>query len=393
MNRRNDWDESPSELAGDMWSDHSFRLTRRGLIAATAGAVLAGRSISVAKAAEEREKIVTRLLRGMSMERRVAQMFTFQASGTEMTDLYKDLLKEVRPGGIILMGPNVSKPDVTRKFVRDIHNTNRLMPPLISIDQEGGDVIRLPDDPVPGAMELGRLSTKEVTAKAKQRSRLIADYGIDINFAPVADVAYESNSSMRLRSFGSDPDEVAKKVAAMVTGGRSAKVMSAAKHFPGHGRATVDSHHAIPQVDISYEKWLKTDAVPFQAAIDAGVEMVMLGHLHFTKWDDRPTSLSKVTIDHLREDLSFKGGVVITDDLAMGALGQMNPFEVVDDSIKAGVDILLYTAAPATWSDLIDHVVKRVRDGKVSKKRIDTSVRRILRLKVDHFGLEGKGAG
>jgi beta-N-acetylhexosaminidase len=224
---------------------------------------------------------------------------------------------------------------------------------------------------------------------SKARSEFLAHYGFDVNFAPVADVAYTAASTMYLRSFGSDPKMVADKVSAVVRGAQALRVMGAAKHFPGHGRTSIDSHFAIPTVDLSFADWKKSDALPFRAAIHAGVEMVMIGHLNFPQWDNKPMSLSKVSVRTLRDELKFDG-VIVTDDLGMGALAGMDPLWVLDMAFAAGMDIFLYTMPPLPWTTLVDHLVQRAKRGEISEKRIDTSVRRIVRRKLRHFRLSGK---
>jgi len=241
-------------------------------------------------------------------------------------------------------------------------------------------------DPAPGAGELGKLGGDEVRAKARDRARFLAGFGFDVNFAPVADVAYRNTSAMYLRSFGSDPHAVAGAVSQMVRGSRQLAIMGAVKHFPGHGRTAVDSHLGCPEVKLSWNRWKQTDGLPFRAAIDAGVEMVMVGHLRYSEWDDLPMSISKVAVSKLRNNLDYDG-VILTDALGMRALERFEPFDVLDRAIDAGMDMLLYTKTPASWQEMVDHVVRRVRNGEVSRKRIDASVRRILGLKADHFRL------
>lgn len=386
MNDRDQFTAAPPTDA-----DSGISTTRRKLIISALG--LAAASIpQLASAQTTRDKIVEQLLDDMSLERRIAQLFVFQALGTDMTPWFEDQLKAVRPGGIIFVAPNIGTYDQIKSFVTAIHNSNKKTPPYIAIDQEGGDVIRLWGDPAPGAMELGRLSGDETRAKSRDRARFLAGFGFDVNFAPVADVAYQANSTMYLRSFGSDPKAVASSVSQFVKGSRQLSVMGAAKHFPGHGRTPVDSHYAVPDVDISWNDWKSSDALPFRAAINAGVEMVMVGHLRYPQWDDQPMSLSKFAVKTLREKLDFEG-VIVTDDLGMGALAGIDPFDVLDRATDAGMDVLLYTAPPVAWDALVSRVAKRVRDGDVSEKRINASVRRILRLKVGHFGLNGKDDG
>jgi beta-N-acetylhexosaminidase len=370
---------------------HGVALVSRRALLAAGGAALCTTlsSVRAAGATSDEEELVADMLRSLSIEKRVAQMFIFQALDIKMTSTFRGMLSETLPGGIIFVEPNIGNNDQIRDFVKLIHASNKKLPPLIAIDQEGGDVIRLPGDPTPGAMVLGKLSDKDVRAKSKERGRFLSSFGFDVNFAPVADIAYSKTSTMYLRSFGSDPKAVADKVSAMVHGSQSVHVMGAAKHFPGHGRTSIDSHIAIPTVDISKKQWKSSDALPFKSAIISGVEMVMVGHLNYSKWDDQPMSLSKIAVETLRHDLKFNG-LIVTDDLGMGALAGRDPYDVLDRAIRAGMDMLLYTIPPVSWEALVDHVAKRVRSGDVSRKRIDASVRRILRMKIRHFKLNGK---
>src|SRR4051794_23895310 len=197
-------------------------LNRRVVLAGSLAAASAlVRSSSNAEAKTRREALVDRLLHPMSTEQRVAQMFIFQAMGTGMSGQFESHLTSVRPGGIIFVAPNIGNASNVANFVTSIHGTNHKIPPFIAIDQEGGDVIRLPGDPAPGAPQLGLLSDKDVRTKSKNRAEFLSGFGFDVNFAPVADIAYQANSSMFLRSFGNDPVLVADKVSSVVRGARS----------------------------------------------------------------------------------------------------------------------------------------------------------------------------
>jgi len=330
--------------------------------------------------------LVERTMSKMSLAEKIGQMFIIAAEGRAMTPNLQELLKDIQPGGVIFVAPNIGTADELRSYIKAIHRSNKLVPPLVAVDQEGGPVTRVPGDPAPGAVELGRQSGREVRALAKERAAFLASYGFDVNFAPVADVAYQPTSLMAWRSFGTDPERVALRVNDFVRGSHRGGMAGAAKHFPGHGRTSVDSHVAIPEIDLSRREWLKSDGLPFQAAVEAGVEMVMLGHLRFVRWDDKPASLSREAVQVLRNDLGFRG-IVVTDDLGMGALQSMDPFHALDLALRAGVDLCLYVSYPAPIRDLVAHVRQRVKRGEITEARIDASVRRILRWKIQHFGL------
>lgn len=366
-------------------------LTRRALLAGTAGALVGpgmlardGRAMGAAAQDGDDETIEPEIeawLGRLSRAEKVAQLFMFDAPGTAMTPEYAARLAEERPGGVILLGFNIGTDDEVAAYVAAIHATNPDLPPLVAVDQEGGPVTRLLGDPTPGAVELGLLPDAEVEALSRARAEYLVGFGFDVNFAPVADVAYAAESSMLDRSFGADPELVAAKVAAVVAGAAGSGVQHAAKHFPGHGRTALDSHLALPEVDLSIEEWLATDALPFAAAVEAGVPLVMLGHLRYPQWDDAPASVSAVAVDLLREELGF-AGVVVCDDLGMDALAELDPFATVDRAVAAGVDLLLFATPPVASSALMAHLVGRVETGVVSEARIDESLRRLLRLRL-----------
>jgi beta-N-acetylhexosaminidase len=360
------------------------RVSRRAFTGVLATLATTGLPIqrSVSHAAQPAPEVdVEAVLARLSLAEKVAQLFIIDAPGTMMTPEYADRLSQLRPGGVILLGPNVGAPNEVAAFVTAIHATNPDLPPLVAVDEEGGPVTRLPADPAPGAVELGLLPTAKVQSLAHARAEYVATFGFDVNFAPVADVAYTADSVMAARSFGSDPAAVAAKVAAYVRGVAGAGVLHAAKHFPGHGRAALDSHVALPEIDLSLDDWRQTDGLPFRAAVAAGVPIVMLGHLLYPRWDDVPTSISPVAVDMLRRELGF-AGLIVTDDLGMAALADLDPFAVVDRALSAGVDLLLFATHAADPADLIAHLQRRVEEGAVSEARLDESLRRLLRAKL-----------
>lgn len=320
---------------------------------------------------------VEAVLQGMTLRQQIARMFIFPVSGPELTADETSWLADLQPGGVILVERNFGTAEEVRTLTTAIHATVPALPPLVSLDQEGGIVTRLWDDPAPDAPTLGTLTLGEISSFAQQRVELLASYGFDLNFAPVADVAFTPDSFMAGRAFGDDPELVAERVVAYLDGVKGTPVVHCVKHFPGHGRVTVDSHEALPVLDVDPDTWTGADALPFAAAVADAVPMVMLGHLAVPMWDDLPATLSPVAVAVLRENLGFEG-VVVTDDLFMGALSAWQPLEIVDMAITAGVDLLLYVDLPDTPVALVDHVASRVAQGEVSQERIRESARRII---------------
>ncbi|MFM9106107.1 MAG: glycoside hydrolase family 3 N-terminal domain-containing protein, partial [Chloroflexota bacterium] len=316
-------------------------------------------------------------LAGMSIRDKVARMFTVPILGVSLSAEEEAFLADYRPGGVLLVQNNIGTDEEVRALNAAIAATNPALPPFRTVDQEGGIVSRLAGDPAPDAPTLGQLPPAEIAALARARGEFLAGFGFDINFAPVADVAWTPGSFMTGRAFGGDPALVAEAVAAYVDGAGESPVLHCAKHFPGHGRPSTDSHEALPTVDVAMEEWLATDALPFIAAIGAGAPMVMLGHLAYPQWDALPASISPEAVRVLREDLGFSG-VVVSDDLGMGALAAWSGTEAADLAVAAGLDMLLYAIPPQPMSELIDHLAGRVEAGDLPEARIEESVRRLL---------------
>lgn len=349
-----------------------YGVTRRSLLAVSSGAIaggLAGRSAVRAQtpAADAPDDLA--LL--------AAGLFMLPVGGTSLTAEEDVWLRAWQPGGVILTGANIGTPDEVRSLAAAIRSTNSARPPLVALDQEGGEVTRLSNDPCPSAPELGQLPDDEVARLSGERAAFLLQHGIDINFAPVADVGWTADGAVTGRTFGSDPALVAEKVAAYVKGAVGSPVRSTAKHFPGLGRTLVDSHETLPTVDLSLADWQTSDALPFKAAIDAGVPLVMVGHVVVTAFGELPASINATAHETLRQELGFAGGIV-TDDLGMGALTTgMHPLDVLDLAVDVGNDLLLYVAPPLPPADLIRRCAERIAAGEIGRDRVEASVRRV----------------
>jgi beta-N-acetylhexosaminidase len=351
------------------------RLSRRALAAAC------GLALTRSRPMRAQEIEVDALLAAMTLRERVARMFMFPISGTVLSAEDDAWLRALKPAGVILVGGNFGTPEEVRALVAAIHATNPELPPLVALDQEGGIVSRIADDPAPDAPTMGQLPATEISALARARAERLADYGFGANFAPVADVAFSPDSFMSGRAFGDDPVAVAEDVVAYLGGVEGTGVLHAVKHFPGHGRVSVDSHEALPVLDVDSATWWEEDALPFRAAVEAGVPMVMLGHLAVPGWDELPASLSPESVRVLREELGFTGAV-ISDDLGMGALATWTPFEIVDLAVAAGNDLLLFVVINVEPEALVDHLSARVESGEVPAGRVAASVGRLLRMQL-----------
>jgi beta-N-acetylhexosaminidase len=346
-------------------------------------------------------------LRGMSLEEKVGQLFVTYVNGQaadvphpkNQTDFGvatpAEMVRKYHPGGVIYFNnssrDNIDTPKQVAQLSNGLQKASKI-PLLISTDQEMGLVTRIgpPATQLPGNMALGAgRSTQDAEEAARITAQELRAMGINQNFAPDADVnSNPANPIIGVRSFSSDPELAADMVKAQVTGyeGRrwfdNDSVTSTAKHFPGHGDTSEDSHTSLPVSNRTLEQWRQIDAPPFQAAIAARIDSIMTAHIQVPQIDPsgNPATLSpRVITGLLREELKYDG-VIITDSLEMAGVRKLHSdAEIPVLAIKAGVDQLLM---PPNLGLAIDSVVKAVRSGEISEQRIDESVLRILKMKL-----------
>ncbi|QTX04725.1 glycoside hydrolase family 3 N-terminal domain-containing protein [Agromyces archimandritae] len=327
-------------------------------------------------------------LSDMSIEQRAAQLFMLHAPGTDPAPLAA--LADLGIGGLILMGDNVPATPAELAALVDAVDGDPDFPLLIGIDEEGGDVQRLPWDDAAAAPTL-RDAPPEATEEAfARRASLLAEAGVSVNFGIIADVTADPDSFIFDRVLGTDPRAAAERAAAAVEGEHGV-VASTLKHFPGHGAAPGDSHTSIPAADLSLEEWRAGPALPFAAGIDAGAELVMTGHLAYPAVDEEPATLSRAWHEMLRDELGFDG-VVVTDDMTMlqnsGLPEYQDPVENAVRAVVAGGDLLLYVL-PADPADvgidpaaLISGLVTAVEEGRIPPERLEDAARHVLTLRL-----------
>src|ERR671920_780866 len=253
----------------------------------------------------------------MSVGDMAGQMFVVSVGGTQPDYYIEKMVRKRNIGGVILFDYNMKSEEQVESLTNSLQQlslqTEPAVPLFVAVDQEGGDIASAPwVAPQPAAARVGsRADPDEARDIAATIGRQLLQAGINTDFAPVVDTGF--GAAIGNRSYGEDPELVARMGAAAVGGFEEAGVVSAAKHFPNHGPATSDSHVSLPVIRHDEREIEKRDLPPFRAAIDAGVPMVMAGHLVYPAIDPgRPASLSKEAIDVLRRDLGFDG-VVVTD--------------------------------------------------------------------------------
>lgn len=356
---------------------------------------------------ERDRRRIDELIGRMTLDQKIGQLFVMRVYGDSAThpdpadvaanrkdigvDNAAELIAKYHVGGVMYIGwaHNIRSPHQVAGLSNGIQKAALAasvpVPVLISTDQEYGTVARVgaPATQFPGAMALGAGgSAADARTAARTAGAELAALGIRQDYAPIADVNVNpANPVIGVRSFGADPKAVARLVAAQVEGYQSAGVAATAKHFPGHGDTSVDSHVGLPRITHSRKEWERLDAPPFRAAIEAGIDSIMTAHLLFPALDpaDDPATLSRpILTGVLREELGYDG-VVVTDSLGMqGVRKKYGDDRVPVLALKAGVDQLLN---PPKLPLAFEGVRKAVRSGELDEDRIDRSLRRILELK------------
>ncbi|WP_260989862.1 beta-N-acetylhexosaminidase [Paenibacillus xylanexedens] len=345
---------------------------------------------------ETQEEIdpVKQQLQQLTLEEKIGQMILAGVQGTELDNQAKQMIRDQKVGGIIFYANNVTTLQGTAAFVKSIKQANQQnpVPILMSVDQEGGKVSRMPDavESIPSNRKVGKTNDTKLAEKmGTLLARQIKLAGFNVDFAPVLDInSNPKNPVIGDRSFGTTADLVTRMGIAEMKGLRSEGVIPVVKHFPGHGDTSVDSHLDLPVVNKSEKQLAKLEWIPFQAAVKQQAEAVMVAHILFPELDpDHPASLSKVIIgDHLRGKFKYEG-VVITDDLSMGAISKNYPLnKAAIATVQAGSDILLVAHSYESAKTIFDTLITAVKSGKIKESRIDESVYRILSLK-QHFKL------
>lgn len=311
--------------------------------------------------------------------------FRQNADGTGMTVLSaeaKEAIFAYHIGGVILFAENLDTTEQTKQLTADLQAAADL-PLFIGIDEEGGLVSRLdkssiPHEEIPAAAEI-----EDAAVAGQTIGKELAELGINMDFAPVADVnTNPDNPVIGTRAFSSDPQTTAEKVGGFIRAMEETGVSACAKHFPGHGDTAMDSHKGETYVEHDMERLRTVEFVPFREAIAAGVDFIMVGHIQTPNatTDGMPASLSAEMLEILRKELGFEG-VIITDAMNMGAIvGEYGAGESAVRAVQAGVDIVLM---PADLEEAAESLTEAIETGAISAERIEESLTRILSLKYD----------
>ena len=312
------------------------------------------------------------------MEKLVYQMFILGTGEYLEKALKKGL------GGVIFFTRDIQNKEQFKELILNVKN-NSLIPPFLSIDQEGGRVERTenihPRYLSPRyAYENGLDFLEKQTEKIAQE---LKEYGINLNFAPCIDVnTNPQNPIIGDRAFSDNPNDVIKASYVVIKTYQKYGIIPCVKHFPGHGDADKDSHLTLPQIDLLTEEMERIHIKPFKHAVENNIKMVMAAHLHCTCFDKEvlPASLSKNAIGYLRNKLNYSG-VIISDDMVMKGVQQYGSVEACIMGIKAGLDMFIFRDADKNAFDTINKIIKIAENDDELKKHIELSNKRIETLK------------
>ncbi|MGD9605464.1 MAG: glycoside hydrolase family 3 protein [Bacilli bacterium] len=332
-------------------------------------------------------------LETLSLEQKIGQMFMVGFSGTSIPSSLITNISQYYFGNFIYFGPNVADDSLVPQLSEDIQSTimeKTGIPGFISMDQEGGMVVRFANNATHFIGNMGLVATNKSDNSyivGKFSGQELRHYGVNLNLAPVLDVNNNpSNPVIGIRSYSDDPKVVSAYGNMMIKGLRAGEVMATAKHFPGHGDTSVDSHYGLPQIAHSMEHLEAFELYPFQKAIDNGIDAIMSAHIIFSALDTvYPATLSKKVItDLLRDKMGFDG-IVMTDSMNMDAISKnFGVAEAAVLAVNAGVDLLLYGESTTLSVLAYLGVLNAVKGGTISEDRINEAVLRILTKKAKY---------
>jgi beta-N-acetylhexosaminidase len=326
----------------------------------------------------------------MRLQDTLGSLFMVGVPRPFLDDETRQQLQELRPGGIVLFRRNYTTPEALTNLCAELHSLFSEARPLIAIDHEGGRVHRLqpPFTHFPAMRTVGLTSSVNLAYQVGfAMGQELRSVGIDLDFAPVLDVLTNpANTVIGDRAFSTDPYQVALLGRAQARGLRDAGVIPCGKHFPGHGGTLLDSHEDLPRDERGREELFQSNLYPFQQIINEGIEMIMTAHVLYPALDpDFPgTASAKILTGLLRQQLGFTG-VIITDDLEMGAVVRHSTIDqAVINALTAGADMLLVCHKIALAISARDTCLHAVENGTLLQPRVGEALQRIAALKTIH---------
>lgn len=330
----------------------------------------------------------------VSVQHQVGQQLIIGISGQTLQKTEAEFIVKNNIGGVVLFSRNIANPEQVRSLCQEIQALRFKMPdkqPLfIGVDQEGGRVARLkaPFTVWPPMIKVGALDSTSVAFKVGNViGTELKAVGINLDFAPCADILTNpTNTAIGDRSFGSNPEVVARIASAMARGFIKADVIPCIKHFPGHGNTIVDSHFELPIEDKTLEDLDAVELVPFKKALRTKLDFVMFAHIKYPKIDPQwPATLSPKFVEIARQNLRYRN-LIITDDLDMKALtNNYDKKTIAVQAITAGANVLLYCNEPDSPVLALEGLHEAIGSGKISKNLIEQNYKKILETKAERI--------
>ena len=312
------------------------------------------------------------------MEKLIYQMFILG------TGEYLDYALSKGLGGVIFFTRDIKSVDQFKNLIKTIKQKS-LIPPFLSIDQEGGRVERTENiHPRYLSPQFAYDNGEEFLKKQTENiAKELNEYGINLNFAPCADVnTNKKNPIIGERAFSNSPEDVIKGVKLVSSVYRKHNIIPCVKHYPGHGDADKDSHLTLPRIDLTLKEMKNVHIKPFKAAVENNIEMIMAAHLHCTCFDEEiiPASLSKNAIGYLRNTIGYNG-IIISDDMVMKGVQTYGSLDAILMGIDAGLDMFIYRDADKAVIETITNLINIVEKDEILKRKITESNKRINVLK------------
>jgi beta-N-acetylhexosaminidase len=331
------------------------------------------------------ETLINIKIQGMTTEQKIGQLFLLSIPYQYFDENTKTLIEDYYIGGIVIMSNNISSQTQLKDLINNIQTISNTKL-LITTDQEGGTIARIPWD------EARFISQPHIGINNREdfayevgidHAQALKDVYINMNLSPVLDVSFIPDSSMATRTFGASSEKVSILGTQLILAYHSESIISTAKHFPGIGRSNVDSHKYLPEINISKDELYNEELIPFKEAIKNNVDVIMVGHAIYPEIDNNyPASLSNIFVTEiLKNDLQFEG-VILTDDINMDALKDYS--NKASQAIIAGCDMILVVGDFENQINYINEIKGAVGKNEISIERLDESVRKILRLKYNY---------
>jgi len=329
----------------------------------------------------------------LSLEERVGQLFWIGFQGTALAPPLRSLLERVRPGAVILFSRNIEDARQVATLIRDLTGVLGILP-FVALDQEGGRVNRLKSilGPIPANLDLaGRAgATLAVRRQANAMARALRALGFNVNLAPVLDLsASDAQNGIGDRAFGPDPSTVCRLARVFLKAHLDAGVIPVGKHFPGLGSARGDTHLTLPVISKSRARLLEEDLLPYRR-LRSQLPIVMAGHASYPalqRGAPGPATLSRAVVDGLLRRRLRYSGLVVTDDLEMGAVEQrQGPVAQAMAAFAAGNDGLMFCGSEEKIREAYDGILAAARRRDIDARRLNRSLDRISRLKAARLG-------